>query len=123
MENLVGEPPDVTAATSCRFCSTPLHQTLVDLGNMPLVNTYLRHDQLDNPETIYPLHVYVCEQCLLVQHDAEVSPGSTNPGSAARAKQATPHTTTRREILDILIARPPWRGRATPALGAPDRAA
>jgi hypothetical protein len=49
------------------------------------------------------------------------SPASA--GSAARAKQATPHTTTRREILDILIARPPWRGRAAPALGAPDRAA
>lgn len=42
---------------------------------MPLANAYLRDDQLGEREAFYPLHVYVCEQCLLVQHDTVVPPG------------------------------------------------
>ncbi len=71
MENLVSVPP----AMHCRFCNAMLRQTFVDLGKMPLVNAYLHRDQLDAPEVYYPLHVYVCEQCFLVQHNTVVPPG------------------------------------------------
>jgi len=52
---------------ACRFCATPLTHTFADLGMSPLANSYLREDQLDAMEPFYPLHVRVCEKCLLVQ--------------------------------------------------------
>ena len=33
----------------------------------PLCESYLRSDQLNEMEPFYPLHVYVCERCFLVQ--------------------------------------------------------
>jgi 2-polyprenyl-3-methyl-5-hydroxy-6-metoxy-1,4-benzoquinol methylase len=51
----------------CRFCELPLRHTLVDLGMSPLCESYLSHDQINQMEPFYPLHVYVCGQCFLVQ--------------------------------------------------------
>jgi hypothetical protein len=51
----------------CRFCSTPLRDTVVDLGMSPLCESFLPADQLDKMEAFYPLHVWVCRQCFLVQ--------------------------------------------------------
>jgi 2-polyprenyl-3-methyl-5-hydroxy-6-metoxy-1,4-benzoquinol methylase len=51
----------------CRFCGTPLEHTFVDLGVSPLANSYLRAEDLYKMEPFYPLHVYVCGECLLVQ--------------------------------------------------------
>ncbi|MCO6455841.1 MAG: methyltransferase domain-containing protein [Pirellulaceae bacterium] len=58
----------------CRFCDAPLDQTFVDLGVSPLCESFVAPDQLHLPETFYPLHVYVCRQCWLVQLPAHVSP-------------------------------------------------
>jgi hypothetical protein len=52
---------------ACRFCGAPLRHTFVDLGMSPLCETYLRADQLNDMEPFYPLHVYVCDSCFLVQ--------------------------------------------------------
>jgi 2-polyprenyl-3-methyl-5-hydroxy-6-metoxy-1,4-benzoquinol methylase len=41
----------------------------VDLVNSPPSNSYLRAEQLAEPEIFYPLRVFVCEKCLLVQID------------------------------------------------------
>jgi SAM-dependent methyltransferase len=51
----------------CRFCKTPLKDTVVDLGMSPLCESYLAAEQLDSAEPFYPLHVKVCRSCLLVQ--------------------------------------------------------
>jgi len=40
----------------------------------PLCESYLDADQLDEMEPFYPLRVYVCDQCLLVQLQEYVSP-------------------------------------------------
>ena len=58
---------------SCRFCGTTLHHTFVDLGMSPLCESYLSCDQLNQMEPFYPLHVYVCGECFLVQLEAYVS--------------------------------------------------
>lgn len=72
------EKPAVNGANSdgpsCRFCAAPLHATVVDLGMSPLCESYLRSDQLNQMEPFYPLHVYVCEECFLVQLEQYVSP-------------------------------------------------
>jgi hypothetical protein len=31
----------------CRFCATPLTETFVDLGEMPLANSFLTKDEPD----------------------------------------------------------------------------
>ncbi len=51
----------------CRFCETPLKDTVVDLGMSPLCESYLAAAQLDQAEAFYPLHVRVCASCFLVQ--------------------------------------------------------
>src|SRR5512143_3772414 len=58
----------------CRFCGGELRWTSADLGVSPLCESYLRADQLNQMEPFYPLHVYVCEQCFLVQLHEYVSP-------------------------------------------------
>ena len=57
------------ASQTCRFCRTPLRRTFVDLGMSPLCETYPSEADLNQPEMYYPLHVYVCESCFLVQLD------------------------------------------------------
>jgi SAM-dependent methyltransferase len=51
----------------CRFCYAELHRTFIDLGMSPLCETYPSATDLNRGETYYPLHVYVCEKCWLVQ--------------------------------------------------------
>lgn len=56
-----------TSIKRCRFCGANLRQTFVDLGMSPLCETYLAPSDLNRGETYYPLHVYVCGECFLVQ--------------------------------------------------------
>ena len=58
----------------CRFCGTKLEHTFVDLGMSPLCESYLSADHLNQMEPFYPLHVYVCEKCFLVQLQEYVTP-------------------------------------------------
>ena len=51
----------------CRFCATTLTATMVDLGMSPLCESFLPADQLNHMEPFYPLHVWVCDSCFLVQ--------------------------------------------------------
>ncbi|HEY3007289.1 MAG TPA: class I SAM-dependent methyltransferase [Micromonosporaceae bacterium] len=59
-------------AAICRLCDAELTDTFVDLGMSPLCESYLAAEQLDRPETFYPLHVRICASCLLVQLPAYV---------------------------------------------------
>jgi SAM-dependent methyltransferase len=58
----------------CRACGNPLHTRMVDLGVSPLCQTHISHEQLSQAETFYPLQLYVCERCWLVQLQAFVTP-------------------------------------------------
>jgi len=57
----------------CRFCGSSDRHRVVDLGMSPLCESYLRADQLNEMEPFYPLHVWVCEQCFLVQLEEYVT--------------------------------------------------
>jgi hypothetical protein len=54
---------------NCRFCNTPLTNTFIDLINAPASNSFLTAAQLNEPEAYYPLKVYTCHNCFLVQLD------------------------------------------------------
>lgn len=53
----------------CRFCKTELEHVFIDLGNSPPSNSFLDQRQLNEPEIFYPLKVYTCHNCFLVQID------------------------------------------------------
>ena len=51
----------------CRFCGSPLHVSVADLGMSPVSNDNIKPEKLNAMEPFYPLHAYACEQCWLVQ--------------------------------------------------------
>ena len=57
----------------CRHCGSLLHQEVIDLGHQPPSNAYLSADQLGRPEITYPLKVYICSSCWLVQLPAHAA--------------------------------------------------
>jgi 2-polyprenyl-3-methyl-5-hydroxy-6-metoxy-1,4-benzoquinol methylase len=52
---------------NCRFCGGKLTHEFVDLVNAPPSNAFLTKDQLAEPEVYYPLTLFVCDSCFLVQ--------------------------------------------------------
>jgi len=58
----------------CRLCGAGLQHTFCDLGMSPLANAYLDATQLNGREPFYPLHAWVCDQCLLVQLEEFAAP-------------------------------------------------
>jgi SAM-dependent methyltransferase len=60
--------------TACRSCGSTELTTFLSLGDMPLADGLLRRDDLDKPESRYPLDVAICGQCALVQILEEVPP-------------------------------------------------
>jgi len=61
---------------ACRFCDSLLRHTFVDLGTSPLCESYRTADELREVEMFYPLRVYLCANCFLVQLEEFVSPGA-----------------------------------------------
>jgi len=58
----------------CRFCGTSLSHTFVDLGMTPLCESFLAASEVNGMEPFYPLHVFVCDQCFLVQLEEYEAP-------------------------------------------------
>lgn len=52
---------------NCRHCQTKLVHVFLDLGFAPPSNAYLGEADLNRPEVYFPLKVYVCNSCWLVQ--------------------------------------------------------
>ena len=52
---------------NCRFCNKPVTNIFVDLGISPLSNAFLKKEMLNDVEKKFPLCVYVCDNCFLVQ--------------------------------------------------------
>jgi hypothetical protein len=59
---------------TCRGCKAPLSHVFADLGRSPLSNAFKTEDELAHGETTFPLKVYVCDKCWLVQLPEFVSP-------------------------------------------------
>jgi SAM-dependent methyltransferase len=60
----------------CRFCSAPLTTVFADLGMSPLANAFVARDDASEPETFFPLQVFVCDACKLVQARDVETPGA-----------------------------------------------
>ncbi len=58
----------------CRSCAAELTVSFCDLGLSPLANSYVTNANLSAPESFFPLNVYVCSHCFLVQLPAHEQP-------------------------------------------------
>jgi hypothetical protein len=67
-----GSSNSMPTFNECRLCGAPVTRTFVDIGMSPLCESYVPADKLDDAEAFYPLHVRLCEKCLLVQLPAYV---------------------------------------------------
>ncbi len=65
-----GWPSPISGAPrpgACRFCGTAFRHQVLDLGMSPLCESFLPADQINRMEPFYPLTLWVCETCYLVQ--------------------------------------------------------
>lgn len=54
---------------TCRHCAKELTHIFANLYHQPASNSFLTAEELKKPETYYPLQLYVCDECFLVQVD------------------------------------------------------
>lgn len=54
---------------NCRHCKTKLTNVFADLVYSPISNAMLKAEQLNQPEDYFPLKLFVCDKCFLVQVD------------------------------------------------------
>ena len=52
---------------NCRFCNTKVSKQILDLGKSPPSNAYLKSKNSFDKEKIFPLKLFLCEICFLVQ--------------------------------------------------------
>src|SRR6185369_8048823 len=90
---------------TCRFCGRNLTHTFVDLGMSPLCESYISSDQLNEMERVYPLHVYVCDNCFLVQLLEYVSPDKIFSDYAYFSSYSDSWLKHARNYVEMAIAR------------------
>ncbi len=61
----------------CRLCDSGQLTSVLDLGATPACESFLDSERLESPEMTYPLHLRLCEQCLLLQIPALITPEDT----------------------------------------------
>ena len=88
---------------NCRSCHTSLTRLLADLGDQPLANTLLR-DPLETAPT-YPLRVYLCDQCLLVQAVHTVPPATIFQNYPFRSAASPPWLTHCADYVKMITGR------------------
>ncbi|MCB9220147.1 MAG: methyltransferase domain-containing protein [Ignavibacteriales bacterium] len=59
---------------SCRFCGNALGEPFLKLGDQPLCNNYISSKDSDIEEKHYPLDLYFCTDCSLVQLAHSIPP-------------------------------------------------
>ena len=64
----------ISEVTECRICSSKELHNFLSLGPIPLANSYLKKEQLTEPEPYYPLSICFCSKCGLVQLGQVVAP-------------------------------------------------
>lgn len=61
-------------SSTCRHCGNALEVSFCNLGTSPFANSLIEPEQSGAAEKHYPLEMFLCSNCLLVQLDAFESP-------------------------------------------------
>src|SRR5438094_1867170 len=64
----------VTDRSRCRICEADALKSVLDLGLQPLANSFIRPDEVGQPEPRYPLELARCTACGHVQLSVTVPP-------------------------------------------------
>ncbi|MCW2514983.1 MAG: C-methyltransferase [Mycobacterium sp.] len=67
----------MSSTLQCRVCASNRLLSVLDLGATPPCELLLETDALDLPEQTFPLHLRLCENCLLLQIPALITPADT----------------------------------------------
>ena len=70
----MGEHKEVANSANCRLCGETLEHMMLDLGMSPPCQNRIYEHQLNHMEAFYPLRVFLCEHCFLVQLEEYVAP-------------------------------------------------
>jgi hypothetical protein len=89
----------------CRFCGAPLEVTVLDLGVSPPCQSVVTPEQLEAMERFYPLHVRLCERCLLVQLPELVAPDEIFTEYAYFSAYSTSWVEHARRYVEMITAR------------------
>lgn len=89
----------------CRFCSTPLRLTVVDLGMSPPCQSFVPPHRLREMEPFYPLHVFACERCFLVQLEDFVPPEDIFTDYAYYSAYSTSWVDHARDYVEMISRR------------------
>ena len=89
----------------CRFCGAGLEHTLVDLGPQPLCESFVPPERANEMEPFFPLHVWICERCFLVQLEEYVRPEEIFTEYAYFSSYSTSWVEHARSYADAMTAR------------------
>src|SRR4051812_21285103 len=90
---------------ACRLCGSTELRSFLDLGATPPCELFLTAEALDAPEMTYPLHVRVCERCLLAQLPPLITPEETFTEYAYFSSYSSSWVAHAREFVDGAVAR------------------
>ncbi len=65
---------ETSSGSKCRFCSSELKYSVVDLGMSPLCQKHVKPEYKNDMEKFYPLHAYICDRCWLMQLEEFATP-------------------------------------------------
>jgi C-methyltransferase C-terminal domain/Putative zinc binding domain/Methyltransferase domain len=95
----------VDQALTCRLCGSTALRSFLDLGATPPCELFLAADAVERPELTYPLHVRVCESCLLAQLPPLITPEETFTEYAYFSSFSTSWVEHARRFVDGAVAR------------------
>jgi SAM-dependent methyltransferase len=98
---------------ACRSCGNSGLMPVLDLGRVPLANGLLTAQQLHEPEDRFPLELYFCPQCALVQIGETVPPERLFRDYAYASSFSDTMVEHARTLVETLIGR---RGLAPASL-------
>jgi SAM-dependent methyltransferase len=91
---------------NCRACNAPLTHELVDLGHQPPSNSFLTEEQLNEPEMTYPLKVFVCDKCFLVQiPESKKASEIFKEDYVYYSSQSPSNVSHAKEFVDLMVER------------------
>lgn len=89
----------------CIFCGSANQHLVLALGRQPLANSYLTSAQLHAPEPVFPLDLYVCEDCMLCHIEPVASPEQLFGDYAYFASYSTTWLAHAKAYVDMITDR------------------
>ena len=99
------DAPTAVPMITCRLCGSAELRSFLDLGATPPCELFLTADAAERPEVTYPLHVRVCDSCLLAQLPPLITPEETFTEYAYFSSFSTSWVEHARRFVDGAVER------------------